>query len=189
MTYALLPHDIPESVVASFLAVLGGGPINAWLENELHYDQGLWLRDDVSPADVLELLRTWPQGRLFTSLADIRWEQESAGSLHLVIIADDVTEGIFKADDPVLREAGGQQHLLLWGERRDGKWAEGRIPNLARYYPAHWKGPYAAILAQSYEADWPEAATVRVVMRYFKYVDEYRPEFDPRFRRQERPQT
>ena len=43
MTYALLPHDIPESVVASFLAVLGGGPINAWLENELHYDQGLWL--------------------------------------------------------------------------------------------------------------------------------------------------
>lgn len=137
---------------------------SAWLEDPLRPD-GLKLCDaalgddeggGVSSAVAQSLIDAWPEGRLFGDHGELRWETRPDGTLDLVLTSDrpgdqQLPDG-FEA--PVQIEWLGNQALLLWGERRNGPWSEGRIPHLP--YPGGWKGPYAAIRSRDYRL--PESA-------------------------------
>jgi hypothetical protein len=200
MGAALLTADTPQVQIQTLLTLTGPGPLHAWLEDPLAPD-GMRLRDDLLLTQVQirhdgvliaepttapvgpVVWRHWPQGRLFSPEADLRWEQMTPAQVHVVVItaaplgAPWDTEAILELE-PVHPD---DEYLLLWGRLEHGIWQEGRIPSLQRMYPPHWSGPYAALVTRTYEADWPEASSVRTVTRYIRYDGNYRPRLDPRF--------
>ena len=174
---------------AQALTTLGDDPLNAWCDDERQTGKaGLLIADDLAAADVRDFAARWPRGRLFTPVADLRWEQLASGALHAVLIAD-VNEHQRLGMQGVLplRPEGPARSLMLWGEYRDKAWREERIPGLTSYLPASWSGSRAALKVQEYRASWPDPrqpfAAERLVVRYLAYDGNFEPTNDPRFQR------
>lgn len=160
-----------------YVTATGAGPLAAWLEDEGRAD-GLQLRDDLSgPGEAAALVMAWPQGHIFGPTGHLQWERQPDGGTHLVLICDGASPwgGEWLELAPV-----GEEAIILWGERR-GEWSEGRIPDVGRLYPQTWAGPRAALEVRYYEADWPEAASVRLVTRYLAFQGTYDLQEDDRF--------
>lgn len=199
MGYALVTADTPVAQVQAMLALVGAEPLNAWLDDPLRPD-GMRLRDDlllsqiqfqhtgvlIAERDATDgpiVWQRWPQGQLFSPQADLRWEQIDADHLHVAVItARDLDAPFDQAAvlnlEPVHTD---DEYLLLWGKCENKVWQEGRIPSLCGIYPAHWQGPYAALITRTYEADWPEQRSVRTVTRYIRYDGNLKLAVDPRF--------
>jgi hypothetical protein len=203
MGYAMLTSEALQTHAQGIRLLLGNDPLCAWLEDPLD-EHGLSLRENVDPGGIVlqpeglvipehidpavgpAVHRRWPQGRLFNTRIDMQWERMPQ-YLHLVVISDEALPAPFEGCVPL--EAIDEQpcSLLLWGTYNGQRgWTEGRIPSLEGIYPLHWSGPYAAIIARAYEAEWvyDQAAlpTARVVTRYLRYDGNYDPQQDPRFK-------
>ncbi len=197
---ALVTADTPVTDVQLLLPLLGPAPWSAWLEDPFDPD-GLRLHDDLQASQV-QLLpagvqiseptdsgplrwRRWPQGHLFSPQAHLHWAAITPTGWQIVVITEAVRPALFDATTTLTLTPlhPGDDYLLLWGryDADDTHWSEVRIPSLLHIYPAHWSGPYAAVVTRSYEADWPEYNTVRRVTRYLRYDGHYQPAVDPRF--------
>lgn len=181
-SYALIdPTD--TTTVPATLALLGP-ELAAWLEDATRAD-GLQLREAVSQTAAAAEVAAWPEGRIFGPGGELRWLRGPGGTCELrLILEGDATQlpaAFAVADGRVLSLAlVGDEHLLLWGQQRGGRWDEGRIPELQRHIPAPWvaqSGPhsFASLYVLSYEAPWPEYASVRLFTRFRGYVHAYTP--------------
>lgn len=184
ITYVLI--DAAE-IASRFSALLGfftDDLLNAYLEAAYDPD-GIRVADDMPRATAAALPERWPQGRLFTRQADLRWERTKDRGLHAVLIADGELPASVREplDLTPIGKPNHQQRVLLWGEHRNNAWREERIPRLngdQLVYPKNWTGPYAAIITCSYEAPLlaqrPEFAGVRTVVRYLDYDGNFDPD-------------
>lgn len=184
-----------DDYVGPLREALGASSWNAWLENS-DDPAGLCIRDDVQPDEVSALIDTWREGRLFTRQGDVQWQKQSHDKIHLVVMVTTTMQfpGVqlheLKAMDQAADGVEQDSILAFWGERRaypnerDQYWIEGRIPDLDRLYPDTWQKRFANLIVRMYTLPWPEAGTVRTVVRYLDYqhVDE-RPD-DPRLKKE-----
>jgi hypothetical protein len=177
IAYFLIDAAEVAATFRALLAVFTDEVLNAYLEN-VNDPDGIKIADDIAHPTAVDLPEHWPQGRLFTHQADLRWERTRNGGLHAVLITD--ADLPTRAREPLeLTLVGGEDHtqrVLLWGEYRRSAWREERIPRLnsdQSVYPATWSGPYAAIITREYEAPLPaqrpKFAGVRSVVRYLAY--------------------
>lgn len=190
IAYFLIDAADVVSMFSILLAVFTDQVLNAYLEDPDDPD-GMRVADDMLRTTAVELPERWPQGRLFTWQADLRWERIRDAGLHAVMITEKNLP--INARDPQdLTPVGdGTCKVLLWGEYRHDAWREERIPRLNGgqvVYPRHWNGPFAAIITRQYElplpapARHPEFAGVRRVVRYLAYdgnVQFDEPEIEP----------
>ncbi len=145
--------------------------LSAWLENP-ECKEGLCLRDaDVGLAEAQQWLAKWPQGRIFGSTGELRWECLDNGQLHLVLTSDNGVMESFVHHEPALNlEYLGDEELFLWGtyDNQEQMWHEDRIPKLC--YPELWCGTYARLCTRAYEhvADMQRPYDSRIV-RYVGY--------------------
>jgi hypothetical protein len=190
-------HEVTEEEKpegSTILSLFGNNEVNAWLEDERRID-GLALYQMIPITIAQVWLCTWPVGRIFNELADLHWERQPDGMIHLVMISAATLPDVFRASKLNLKPLTDKPEcILLWGEWRVKQtdvgqqkgWDEGRIPDVGRFYPSEWKqsartAPRAAIVVQTYETDGPTATSLRVVTRYVRYEAEYTPPFDSRF--------
>jgi hypothetical protein len=209
------PDPFPATLeqVRIIIDLLETGPLAAWLEDPQRID-GLSLQEEIGAGNVPELMQRWPQGRVFCATADVQWERLPDGNIHVVAISDAALDSAHwqsviplealntgnRADDEIAPQEPAaipdvsEYHLLLWGTyNQDGsRWEEGRIPGLNRQpdqepcYPTHWQGPYAAIVACSYETHWDYQEGCmkgsRTITRYLRYDGNYNPLEDSRLK-------
>ena len=162
---------------------------SAWLEDDPLYADGLRLRDAALGADdangglsldqAQALPKRWPEGRIFGSQGELRWECRSADTMDLVLTTDRPAEGALPDgfDHKLDLDALGEEALLLWGNNEKGSWSEERIPQLP--YPSQWQGPYATILSRSYlHIGCEDRLYESRIVRYRGYNGAYQPKME-----------
>lgn len=180
--YDVIAHDAGAfadklTAVWDYLGPNAENWLSAWLEDPQRQD-GLCVRDaDVGVEEAQQWLATWPQGRIFGTTGELRWECLDNGQLHLVLTGDNGVTASFAQHKRALNlEYLGDEELFLWGtyydtdeqEQEEHRWHEDRIPELR--YPKLWCGTYARLRTRAYEhvADMQRPYDSRIV-RYVGY--------------------
>lgn len=178
--YCQVHADELASAVAAawpFLGLDDTEPASAWLDAP-NTPNGIELRDaDLRLKDAQRLAPMWPEGRLFGAHGELRWERLPNDAYHLVLLteAGAVLPPGYPEDTRLdLVQDDHDEHVLLWGERSSGKWAEERIPHLE--YHAAWKKRYARLTVRHYRAEpTDERPYERLFARYVRFTTHERP--------------
>jgi hypothetical protein len=118
ISFRQVDHQTDPGWFALALQKLGDTAIHAWCDDESQSGKkGLLIADDLQRNAITDYLTRWPRGRLFTAVADLRWERLDASRSHVVLIADgDEHQQLGMEGMLDLTAMGRERHLLLWGE-------------------------------------------------------------------------